>query len=259
MQTSVWRACASALVACTVASVGARSAYADPPPPQIPPTPSTASAPPPPPTERASRDAATATSGLSSVPAPTPAEIRYRRVQVDVESNRPNAVVERRVSQQEENGWFILLPWHSARSTWEQVCVAPCAGADLDRYSTYRVAGANGISGSLSFTLPQGSDSLHLRVDAGNRYANKTGVVLSGVGLAALIVGGALLVDASNIKDHNDDVHTRNAGYVTGGVGIVALAIGIPLAILTRTSVYAGEVPLRAAAAPRFTGNGFTF
>jgi hypothetical protein len=97
-------------------------------------------------------------------------------------------------------------------------------------------------------------------VDAGNRYANRTAVVLGGAGLAALIVGGALLVDASNIKNHDDEVHTRNAGYVTGAVGIVALAIGIPLAMLTRTSVYAGETPLRAAGTgPRFTGNGITF
>jgi len=164
------------------------------------------------------------------------------------------------VSVKEDNGVFVLLPWRDVQSTWEQICVAPCLGADLDRYSTYRVAAANGISSSRAFTLPQVGDAVHLRLDAGDRMANRYGVALGAVGLAALIVGGSLVLDATNIKDHSNEVRTRDAGFVTGGVGLVALAIGIPLAILTRTYVFADDRPLRAAdASPRFIGNGLVF
>jgi hypothetical protein len=169
--------------------------------------------------------------------------------------------VERRVSVREETGAFLVLPWRSTQSTWEQVCVAPCLGADLDRYSTYRVAAANGISSSQSFTLPQVGDAVHLRLDAGSRPANRLAVFLGGTGAAALIVGGSLVLYAPSIKDHHEDVRARDAGFITGAAGIALLAIGIPLAILTRTYVYTGNDMVRAAEAtkPRFVGNGFVF
>jgi hypothetical protein len=153
-----------------------------------------------------------------------------------------------------------VLPWHDTQATWEQVCIAPCLGADLDRYSTYRVAAANGIASSHVFTLPQSGDSLHLRLDAGSRDANRLGVGLGGLGFVAVVVGGSLVLAASNVKDHDGEVRTRDAGLITGGAGIVLLAIGIPLAILTRTYVYAGDSQVRTAATnPRFVGNGFVF
>jgi len=194
---------------------------------------------------------------------PTPAEVRYRRETVDVVSTRPDAVLERRVNTKEETGAFIVIPWRSTESTWEQVCVSPCKGVELDRYSSYRVAGANGISSSSPFTLPQGNESVHLQIDAGNRQARRGGLFLTGVGTVALIVGGSLLLAAGNVDNHHDKVETRDAGWISGASGLVVLAIGIPLALLTRTTVFADDHPLRAADAtpskPRFTGNGFIF
>jgi hypothetical protein len=67
-------------------------------------------------------------------------------------------------------------------------------------------------------------------------------------------------VAASHVENHDNEVHTRTAGFVTGGTGLLAIAIGIPLAMMTRTCVYADDKPLRAASAmPRFVGNGWAF
>ncbi len=206
--------------------------------------------------------AASAQQPVASVHASTPAEIRYRRVSVDIASSRPDAVVERRQNVKEDSGAFLIFPWRDTSSTWEQICVAPCLAADLDRYSTYRVATANGISSSSAFTLPQTGDTVHLRLDAGSRTANRAGVTMGAFGFAAVIVGGSLLIAAPDARTHTDDVHERTAGFITGAAGIALLAIGIPLAILTRTYVFADDKPVRAADARsglRFAGNGFVF
>jgi hypothetical protein len=191
---------------------------------------------------------------------PTPAEQQYRRVTVDVASTRPNAVLERRTLTRDTMGAFLILPWRSSESDWETACVAPCVGALLDRYSAYRVAGANGISSSYAFTLPQGEDAIHLRIDAGSRLANRTGALLVGVGTAAMIVGVSLLIAATNVKNHDDEVRTRDAGWITGGVGVAAFGVGLPLLFLTRSTVYSGDRPLQQAESkPRFIGNGVVF
>lgn len=178
----------------------------------------------------------------SPVPAPTPEEIRRRRVAVDVESTQPSAVLERRVSVTESEGAYFFLPFGSRSSIWEQVCVTPCQ-VDLDRFSTYRVTARNGIAGSRSFTLPQQSDSLSLKIDAGNLLAHRAGGALSGAGLAAVIVGVALVAGEGIFTDEDK---ARNAGFITGGAGLVVLAVGIPLALLTSTTVSgpAGKIAL---------------
>jgi hypothetical protein len=198
---------------------------------------------------------------MSPVPAPTPSEIRYRRLAVDIESTRPDAVLERRVSTKESNGVWLVIPLHTDESTWEQVCIAPCQGVDLDRYSTYRVAAGNHISASRSFTLPQGGDSTHLKLDAGDLRAHRAGVFVSSVGMASLIVGVALLSAAPSVDDPAKAHDWRIAGWTTGFAGIALLAVGIPLALLTNTTVYADNDRRMATAPskPRFTGDGFTF
>jgi hypothetical protein len=198
---------------------------------------------------------------MTPVPAPTPAEVRYRRMAVDVETTHPDAVLERRIAVKESRGAFLVIPTRSEESTWEQVCVAPCRGADLDRYSTYRVAAANRISASRPFTLPQGGDHLHLRLDTGNLFAHRAGKAMAGLGGTALIVGLSLLVAAPNIVDVDREHDMRVAGWITAGSGLALFAVGLPLAILTKTDVYADSDRRVAAPAPRprFTGNGFTF
>jgi len=97
-------------------------------PPSVPPPPQAHETP-------AQQGAATAplAPAQSAVVAPTAAEIRFRRVTVDVDSDKPDTVVERRVSVKEDMGAFLVLPYRTVGATWEQVCVTPCQ-VDLDRY-----------------------------------------------------------------------------------------------------------------------------
>ena len=208
------------LVAFTWAATPTR-ALAEEPPPLPPPGPPAAGATPqaaPPPT---------------AVPGPSQEEIRHRRVPVDVEATRASAVLERRISVTESDGAYFFMPFRSTSAIWEQVCVTPCQ-VDLDRFSTYRVTARNGVSGSRTFTLPQTSDSLQLKVDAGNLLAHRAGMAMSSTGFAAVIVGLGLIA-AEGI--FTDETKARDAGYITGAAGLVLLAVGIPLTIATATSV----------------------
>jgi hypothetical protein len=179
--------------------------------------------------------AASPATPVSPVPEPTTAQLDRRRVAVRVDASRPGAVLERRVTVKESSGAFLVLPYKGTEATWEQVCVTPCS-VDLDRFSTYRVNGQNHITGSKSFTLPQGADALHLKIHAGNLMMHHTGQFLTGIGLVAVIVGGSILVTASDFRHPGDE---RAAGAITGGAGIVFAAVGIPLAIASSTHVRA--------------------
>ena len=159
--------------------------------------------------------------------------MRHRRVAVDIESTRASAVIERRVSVTDSEGAYFFLPYKSTSSIWEDVCVTPCQ-VDLDRFSTYKISPRNGVSGSRTFTLPQQSDELTLKVDAGNLLMHRAGGALTGAGLAAVIVGVALVAGQGIFTDEEK---ARNAGFITGGAGLVVLAVGIPLALLTSTTV----------------------
>jgi hypothetical protein len=215
-------------IALVVASAPHRAAALEPPP--DPPTPPAGTA-------RASAVVPQSAPPPSPVPAPTPEEMRYRRVVVDVDSTRPSAVVERRVSLTESEGAYFYLPFRSTSSIWEQVCVTPCQ-VDLDRFSTYRVAARNGVSASRPFTLPQGSQALQLKVDAGDLLGHRIGTVLGAAGLAAVIVGVALVAGESIFSD---ETQARDAGFITAGAGLVLLGVGIPIALATSTKVFGSD------------------
>lgn len=174
------------------------------------------------------------------VPPPTPEQMRERRVAVDVDSSRPDTVIERRISVTESHGAWLVVPTRSNDELWEQVCVTPCR-VDVDRFSTYRVRAQNGVSASSPFTVPQGQDRLALRVDAGSAHAHHLGQGLAVAGLAAMIVGASLLVAAAHTEDHDREKTTRVAGFITGGAGIVAFGVGAPLAVFTRSRVFSGD------------------
>jgi hypothetical protein len=216
-----------------------------PPPAQSAPPPS---APVPPPAGAATTVPQSAPAA-SPVPAPTPDEMRHRRVSVDIDGTKPSAVVERRVSFTETEGAYFFVPFRASSAIWEQVCVTPCQ-VDLDRFSTYRVAARNHVSASRGFTLPQSPDALQLKVDAGDLMGHRVGLAMGGAGVAAIIVGAAL-VAGEGVFDN--ETKARDAGYITGGAGILVLAIGIPIALLTTTTVSAGDTKL--ALTPR----GFRF
>jgi hypothetical protein len=226
---------------------GPAQAAPPPPPPATPPAPP----PPPSPADKAAATAATPASGagVTPIPAPTPEEMRHRRLPVDIESTRPGAVVERRITTTESDGVYFFVPFRSSSAIWEQVCVTPCQ-VDLDRFSTYRVSARNGISPSKSFTLPQSSDTLNLQLDAGHLLMHRAGTTMAAAGLAAVIVGTALIAGNSIFTD---ETKARDAGFITGGAGLVVMAIGIPLAVLTATGVSANGSRFA------FTPRGVTF
>ena len=142
-------------------------------------------------------------------------------------------MVERRVSVSESNGAYLFVPYHSTEAIWEQACVTPCQ-VDLDRYSTYRIGKVNGVVESSAFTLPQSADRFQIKIEPGSRVGNRIGVTATTVGLAAAIVGGALVAAQ---KSFSDEQGARTAGFIVGGAGIVLLGVGIPVAILTATKV----------------------
>jgi hypothetical protein len=179
--------------------------------------------------------------------------MRHRRVAVDVESTQPSTVVERRVSITESEGAYFFLPFQTRSSIWEEVCVSPCQ-VDLDRFSTYRVTARNGVSGSKPFTLPQQSEEISLKLDAGNLMAHRVGTTLAGAGLAAFVVGVALVAGEGIFTDEK---RARDAGYITGAAGLVVLAVGIPLAVLTATKVVGPTG--RIAQTPHLTARGLVF
>jgi len=180
------------------------------------------------------------------------------RVRVTVDAGDKSAVVERLMTTEEMSGRaVIVLPLHTVTEKWEQVCVSPCV-ADLDRFSSYRIAHENHISNTHSFTLPQGKDQLKMQIDPGDLMWHRIGQRLIVAGTAAAIVTGALFTVAPNIDDKSEEKSMRTAGFITGGAAVLLLGVGIPLAILTRTHVTVDGVKL-ANTNLKLTPTGVTF
>ena len=62
-------------------------------------------------------------------------------------------------------------------------------------------------------------------------------------GIAAVAVGVGLIAGEGLFTDEDK---ARTAGYITGGAGLVVLAVGIPVALMTATTVVgpAGKIAL---------------
>ena len=231
-----------------VASYGQPASAQEPVPPTAPPPPPPSPRPPPP-----------------DAPIPPHAHERDHdherggdRVAVTIEGPREGIVVERQVASEETGGRVaFVLPIETSTDTWESVCVAPCR-VELPRWSSYRVARANGVTGSGEFTLPANRETMKLTVDPGNLLVHRIATALISVGTAAAITGGALISAAAKWEKESDP---RTAGIITGAAGLVLLAVGIPLAIGTQTHVDAdgGKVAEPGKAGPRLTARGVVF
>lgn len=171
----------------------------------------------------------------------------HPHLHVDVTSTKEPTLLEERAFVDESEGEVLFLPSHSRTSRWVQVCIAPCS-VDLDRYAAYRIGDLRGVPGTRTFTLPQGVAgegprdnngiaATTLQVQAGDRMWHRLGGAMTGVGLAALVVGVSL-VAAEHV--FSDETQARNAGFITGGAGILVLGAGIALSIATSTHVYSG-------------------
>jgi hypothetical protein len=181
-------------------------------------------------------------------------------VPVTIDAGPKNAVVERKVSTEEMYGRAVfIVPIHTENEKWESVCVAPCQ-VTLDRASRYRVTDSNGVTDTNEFTLPPGASQVDLRIDPGNLWMHRASRALISLGTAAAIVGGALITTASKF---DDEVEPRRGGIITGGIGVLLLGVGIPMAILSKTHVTAGDKKLATtpprAIQPRLTPAGLVF
>lgn len=180
-------------------------------------------------------------------------------VRLTVTAGVKNAVVERRVTTEESYGHVaIALPLHTRTEVWEQVCVAPCS-VSLPRASSYRIATANGLPGTKSFTLRPNRETLDLQVRPGNLRAFATGGTLTGLGVAGLITGTVLFAAAGKFQDESD---YRVGGAITAGAGLALMAVGIPLLILNQTKVYSDGSRIAKAPAPtgpHLTATGLAF
>lgn len=203
-----------------------------------------------------------AVSAYAQQPAPPEAQPQaHPHMHVDVTSTKSPTLLEERVFVDESEGEVLFLPTHSRTARWEQVCIAPCS-VDLDRYAAYRIGGLGGVPGTHTFTLPQGGDATTLQVQAGDRMWHRLGEAMTGVGLAALVVGVSLLAAEHVFSDEDE---ARNAGFITGGAGILVLGGGIALSIATSTHVYsggtkvAGEAPRHSSGTIALTPGGLVF
>ncbi len=186
-------------------------------------------------------------------PAPPEAQPQmHPHLHLDVTSTKTPTLLEERVFVDESEGEAFLLPTHSRTSRWEQVCIAPCS-VDLDRYAAYRIADLRGVPGTHPFILPQGADATTLQVQAGDRLWHRFGKALTGVGLAALVVGVSL-VAAEHL--FSDEEEARNAGFITGGAGILVLGAGIAVSLATSTHVYSSGAKVAGVA---LTPGGLVF
>lgn len=198
-----------------------------------------------------------ARSARAQTPAPPEAQPQlHPHLHVDVTSTKTPTLLEERVFVEESEGTALFMPTDSRTARWEQVCIAPCS-VDLDRYAAYRIGDLRGVPGSRTFTLPQGTDTTTLQVQAGDRMWHRLGKAMTGVGLAALIVGVSL-VAAEHL--FSDEDQARNAGFITGGAGIVVLGVGIALSIATSTHVYSSGTRVAGGShGMTVTPNGLVF
>jgi hypothetical protein len=126
------------------------------------------------------------------------------------------------------------VPVYTWGETWEQICVAPCTVRG-DPHSSYRVNGD--VAPSSRFVLPQGQDpvTLHLRTGSGGAYS--AGVALTIFGTLALAGGAIVVFVAPSITSAVSESDTRIIGVSLLGGGTLMVAVGLPLWLLTGSSV----------------------
>jgi hypothetical protein len=151
---------------------------------------------------------------------------------VTVDSTRAFTVLERRANR--TMGWSLTLPFPSYNSgeQWEPVCVAPCE-LHLDPNGIYRVGGGD-VGPSSPFVLPRGIDPLRLHIHAGSSFLHDGGIVLTVLGVAA-IVGGVLTVGVSTAE--SDPAAALRGGVAFFGPGLASVLIGTTLWLMNGSSV----------------------
>jgi hypothetical protein len=144
---------------------------------------------------------------------------------------------------------------------WERACSLPCRLPTLGDGYVYRVDG-DFLATSREFTLRPGATSVRVEGSSlGSKIGGAILVPLGSViTLVGLVVNAADKSDGGDCgsscsKSHN----TSNAGLVVSGVGVATLVVGIVLLTNGRTTVDISSRGLPVASGVRLTPQGFTF
>jgi hypothetical protein len=143
------------------------------------------------------------------------------------------------------------------------VCIAPCQ-ADVDSNGMYRIAG-DGVTQTGTFGMPpaQANSTVHLHVHAGSFGARIGGLWLIVGGVSLALPGGLLAglgaADSSSFGSNSGVIVT---GLVLTGIGVAALVAGIVLVAGSGTSVVTDDgvnVASKSPSKPHLTTSGLVF
>lgn len=123
-----------------------------------------------------------------------------------------------------------------------RVCTAPCAAVVDGRGGREFYFAGKGISESRRFTLAGESGALRFAVSPGNESSANAGIPITGVGGAAVVVGGFVL--GFGLYTKSDDAPKAGAGLLVGGG--VALCAGLALLLSGRTTFTITRLPAPA-------------
>lgn len=141
-------------------------------------------------------------------------------------------------------------------------CEVPLAAAGL-----YKISG-HGITDSSVFRMPQGQETLELRVDAGSSVDRTWGWVSMGIGVTSMLLGAAVLTTTGTEVEriHNGKVDFRETrmdpliGYSMLGGGLALGVLGIWLVTSNSTDVTkANGVQLALGQSFQLTPSGLLF
>jgi len=157
--------------------------------------------------------------GLAGVATVMTPRAAHADVQVHVESNTPDATLERVAAESTASATGPGGTVTASGAAYELVCTLPC-DKSLDRNAKYVFRGVSGFGGtSGSFVLPA-RDSVQLTVMSGSQQRFGLGVVGLAVGSGGVVVAGAFAIVGAT---------SDSSGFLTPG--LVGLTISVPILV----------------------------
>ena len=178
---------------------------------------------------------------------------------VHIDSDRPVALFREEPVTAEQTPSWVDVETSDARAYnrvpkkvmhWVRVCDAPC-DREMPIHASYRVDGEGIRATRLLRLAGRPGERVIITVDPASSSAFATGVVVSGIGVAGLVAGFALLLTelGDNLVGNHDPQRVSAAAACFGGGGLVGL-VGLGLAFGNGHSSATLSVPGVPAAAP---------